>query len=97
LLVWPSAASSFAISRSDLRCPLGERRCSRLAASTSSGFAGSYRLIRLAVKYGAQILLDDLLVALSAIAHGAMVLAGAAGCASLIFRHRGYLICHECR
>ena len=50
-----------------------------MAASTSSGLADSYRVVRLAVKYGAQILLDDLLVALSAIAHGAMVLAGAAG------------------
>jgi hypothetical protein len=28
--------------------------------------AGSYRLVRLAVKYGAEILLDDLLVRLSA-------------------------------
>lgn len=61
------------------------------------GIRGLLPTDSLAVKYGAQILLDDLLLALSAIAHGAMVLAGAAGCASLIFRHRGYLICHECR
>src|SRR5262245_22213697 len=37
LLAWPIAINCCAISLSDLRCPLGERRCRRLAARTNFG------------------------------------------------------------
>jgi hypothetical protein len=48
--------------------------------------AGAYRLARLAVKFGSEILLDDLLLRLSTIVRGAMTRAGRAACASPICR-----------